>query len=156
MKKTVRELRLEAIASIKPMEIEVPKGFPAPLRSQCYLEVVNNNLGETTTEAGIIIPGGVQKNTIIPCVGIVMALGPDAPEYLQIGHRVLYPNWIEEAILFKGKRYIRVNSELDIFGIISEEAFIHDGNKSDAHIRREERNESQQRLLKHHEDIQES
>ncbi len=131
---------LKKINDIPSMEgFKVPEGFPIALKNHCFVEVITTNTGETTTETGIIIPAAAQRHTIIPAMGVVVAVGPEAPEYLRPGLRVLHNPHIMEQILYRGKMYLRLHSEHDIYFIVPPEAFVTDGSKTSEQIRREDR-----------------
>ncbi len=134
-----KEALLAAIEKIEPIiGFKVPLGFPVPLKDYILVKQIVGNKGDQKTEGGIIIPDTISNNTVIPFTGIIFAVGYSCSELLIPGHKIMYNPYADFTILINGIEYIRMQ-EQDVLGILPPDAWVHLGVKTEARMRREER-----------------
>lgn len=94
----------------------VPDEFPVPTADGVIIDKVATK--EEMTVGGIIMPASVITNSN---VGVIMAVGPDCPEYYRPGLKIMHAtnggNAIGTAIIYKGSNYF-ICSKYDIIAIM--------------------------------------
>lgn len=129
---------ISAIETIEVEDFEIPDGFPIPLRTYIWALPVSNK-DSYKTKGGLILPNTVAKNSILPHTAIVISVGPDCPEYLRQGMKILYNPHATYAVGFQGETYLKLHALNDVEAILPPETFVHPGTKDDQWIRREKR-----------------
>lgn len=114
---------------------QAPMGFIIPLKRSVIIEQVSNEFLHTTA-SGIIIAEGGANNSSTPMVGTIIAVGPECPEYLRPGQKVVCNQYANLEIQLYGKVYIKMDDN-DVYGILPDNAFVSVDNKSADEVLRE-------------------
>jgi len=126
---------MKEIENYTEKDFVVPKGFIIPLRRSVLIKQVDNTSLKKTL-SGIIISNVGAEDTSTPMAGIIYAVGPECPEYLKPGQRVICNQYANLEVFIYGETYIKMD-DLDVYGILPEEAFVSVEKKTPKEVIRE-------------------
>jgi len=136
---SIRKEREEALLKIIDLytdkDFRIPEGFLAPFKKSVVIKKVGNQ-DMLTTSGGIIVVEG--KNTVVPNIGIVYAIGPDCSMHISPGQRVAFNQYSDLEIMILGEVYMMI-SEDDVYGALPNGAYVRLNTKSDVEVSREDR-----------------
>lgn len=143
--KTKKQIYFETIDAM-PLSDEVgdiPDEFPIPLKNSVFVKQITGAAGEKMrfTKGGIMIVQStiLNERTVIPNMGIVMAVGIECSEYLRPGQKIIYNVYAEEKVMILGEEYVRLNEATDIYGILPPDGYVIPKQKDDRWLFREKR-----------------
>ena len=133
MENRYEQLKKEILKCIDNTYV-MPKNIPTPFGRAVLIKQLEQT--EVTTDSGLII-GGIKANNVLrPNIGIIVAVGPDVPEYLIPRLRV-YFNQNIDLEYFIGGQFYKMSDYSDIYATIPEGTLTSMDTKSDKEVHRE-------------------
>lgn len=125
---------LEPILALKHENFKVPEGMVIPLKTQVWIKKYHGNESLKTTNTGIILPD-TATNTIIPAIGLIIAVGPECSDFIFPGLDVVFQDLPYMEIMVNGVTYLRLYED-EILGVLPPRTYVYQGVYSDAYMRR--------------------
>lgn len=133
--KRYEELKGEILKCIDK-EYQMPKNIPIPFGRSVLIKQLAQT--EVKSGAGLII-GGIEANNVMkPNIGVVVAVGPQVPDYIMPKLRV-YFNQNIDLEYFIGGGYYKMSDYSDIYAAIPEGTLTSMDTKDDKQVMREKK-----------------
>jgi len=126
----------EKISKHIEKDFQIPEDFTIPLEYSVVVKKVD--MGSHITDSGIILGEGRASNRVFPHVGIIVAVGPKAPEYLVPGLRI-YFSQNEDLEFWIGGGFYNLMHYSSIFSTVPASAFVTMDTKDDKELMREKK-----------------
>lgn len=133
-------------------EFKQPEDFTIPFEFSVVIKKID--MGPIQTDTGIILGAGKASNRVFPHVGVIVAAGPKAPDYLVPGLRV-YFSQNEDLEFWIGSGFYHMMHYTSVYSTVPASAFVTMDTKDDRELAREkgiEREEGYQERVKLFED----
>lgn len=117
-------------------DFKIPEDFTIPLEYSVVIKKID--MGPHITDSGLILGDGNASNRVFPHVGIIVATGPKAPDYLVPGLRV-YFSQNEDLEFWIGGGFYNLMHYSSIFSTVPASAFVTMDTKDDKELIREKK-----------------
>lgn len=135
--KTRYESMMEEIKLRSPKDFVPPDGFVIPLRDSVLVKQINNKFLQKSAGGILLVDSGADNSTT-PMAGLLMAVGPECPEYLIPGQRVICNQYANLEISLYGETYVKMDAR-DVYGILPDEAYVAIDKKDSKEVRTEKK-----------------
>ena len=126
----------EKISKHIEKDFTIPTDFTIPLEYSVVVKKID--MGQHVTDTGIILGEGRASNRVFPHVGIIVAVGPKAPEYLVPGLRI-YFSQNEDLEFWIGGGFYNLMHYTSIYSTVPASAFVTMDTKDDKELMREKK-----------------
>lgn len=130
-----KQALIEAVNQLQIKDFKVPNGFIIPLRNMIYVKKEHGNNGMNITDSGLIMPNSPSTNTVIPCVGVIYAVGSTVDDFLFPSLRVTFIDAQYLEVMINGEIYLRMYDH-EVLGILPPKSWVYQGVRSETYIRR--------------------